>query len=172
MYIGILINIKRLQQNQAGTWHENEVVLTSMRRDDVASTLIRRHFGTKCPLGRCFMGEGSFQVLSSSKSLLWVGCSSQSRNINSLSTRDKNSWICKQPTSWWGDSWEQIYSFRSWPPLDGSKNKNETVAFPKRVTTHGIKRICTHCKSCMFFHYIKFCYLPILHDPQDEIAFF
>ena len=22
-----------------------------MRRDDVASTLIRRHFGTKCPLG-------------------------------------------------------------------------------------------------------------------------
>ena len=29
-----------------------DVVLTSMRRDDVASTLIRRHFGTKCPLGQ------------------------------------------------------------------------------------------------------------------------
>ena len=29
---------------------ENDVVLTSMRRDYVASTLIRRHFDTKCPL--------------------------------------------------------------------------------------------------------------------------
>ena len=35
----------------AGIWCENDVVLTSMRRDYVASTLIRRHFGTKCPLG-------------------------------------------------------------------------------------------------------------------------
>ena len=26
-----------------------------MRRDDVASTLIRRHFGTKCPLGIVFL---------------------------------------------------------------------------------------------------------------------
>ena len=32
----------------AGIWCENDVVLTSMRRDDVASTLIRRHFHTKC----------------------------------------------------------------------------------------------------------------------------
>ena len=29
----------------------NDAVLTSMRRDHVASTLIQRHFGTKCPLG-------------------------------------------------------------------------------------------------------------------------
>ena len=35
----------------AGIWCENDVVLTSMRRDYVASTLIRRHFRTKCPLG-------------------------------------------------------------------------------------------------------------------------
>ena len=35
----------------AGIWYENDVVLTSMRRDYVASTLIRRHFDTKCPLG-------------------------------------------------------------------------------------------------------------------------
>ena len=34
-----------------GTQRENDVVLTSMRRDDVAATLIQRHFGTKCPLG-------------------------------------------------------------------------------------------------------------------------
>ena len=34
----------------AGTWRKNDVVLTSMRRDYVASTSIRRHFGTKCPL--------------------------------------------------------------------------------------------------------------------------
>ena len=37
----------------AGIWCENDVVLTLMRRDYVASTLIRRHFDTKCPLG-CF----------------------------------------------------------------------------------------------------------------------
>ena len=36
----------------AGIWCKNDVVLTLMRRDDVASTLIRRHFRTKCPLGR------------------------------------------------------------------------------------------------------------------------
>ena len=35
----------------AGIWCENDIVLTSMQRDDVASTLIRRHFFTKCPLG-------------------------------------------------------------------------------------------------------------------------
>ena len=35
----------------AGIWCKNDVVLTLMRRDDVASTLIRRHFRTKCPLG-------------------------------------------------------------------------------------------------------------------------
>ena len=35
----------------AGIWCENDVVSTSMRRDYVASTLIRRHFDTKCPLG-------------------------------------------------------------------------------------------------------------------------
>ena len=29
----------------------NDVVSTSMRRDDVASTLMRRHSGSKCPLG-------------------------------------------------------------------------------------------------------------------------
>ena len=38
-------------RDPAGIWCQNDVELTSMRRDDVASTLIRRHFGTKCPLG-------------------------------------------------------------------------------------------------------------------------
>ena len=37
----------------AGIWCENDVGSTSMRRHHVASTLIRRHFGTKCPLGTC-----------------------------------------------------------------------------------------------------------------------
>ena len=37
-----------------GIWCENDVGSTSMRRHHVASTLIRRHFGTKCPLG-CFI---------------------------------------------------------------------------------------------------------------------
>ena len=35
-----------------GIWCQNDVVSTSMRRDHVASTLIPRHFHTKCPLGR------------------------------------------------------------------------------------------------------------------------
>ena len=35
----------------AGIWCKNDVVLTSMRRHYVASTLTRRHFDTKCPLG-------------------------------------------------------------------------------------------------------------------------
>ena len=34
-----------------GIWCQNDVVLTSMRRDDVASTSRRRHFVTKYPLG-------------------------------------------------------------------------------------------------------------------------
>ena len=40
-----------LPKSPADIWCENDVVLTSMRRDHVASTLIQRHFGTKCPLG-------------------------------------------------------------------------------------------------------------------------
>ena len=35
----------------AGIWCQNDVVSTSMRRNHVASTLIRRHFRPKCPLG-------------------------------------------------------------------------------------------------------------------------
>ena len=35
----------------AGIWGQNDVVSTSMRRNHVASTLTRRHFRTKCPLG-------------------------------------------------------------------------------------------------------------------------
>ena len=38
-------------QFPADIWCKNDVVLTSMRRDHVASTLIQRHFDTKCPLG-------------------------------------------------------------------------------------------------------------------------
>ena len=38
----------------AGTQHQNDVVSTSMRRDHVASTLIRRHFNVVCPLGALF----------------------------------------------------------------------------------------------------------------------
>ena len=37
-------------QTPAGK-HQNDVVSTSMRRDHVASTLIRRHFNVVCPLG-------------------------------------------------------------------------------------------------------------------------
>ena len=40
-----------LSRSPAGTSRKNEIVLTSMQRDDIASTSIRYHFGTKCPLG-------------------------------------------------------------------------------------------------------------------------
>ena len=39
---------------QVGIWSQNDVVSTSMRRDDVASTFIRRHFHVMCPLGSFF----------------------------------------------------------------------------------------------------------------------
>ena len=42
---------QRLGHHPAGIWCRNDVVSTSMRRNHVASTLIRRHFRTKCPLG-------------------------------------------------------------------------------------------------------------------------
>ena len=35
----------------AGTWRRNDVVLTSMRRDYIASASVRRHFDVMCPLG-------------------------------------------------------------------------------------------------------------------------
>ena len=35
-----------------GIWCQNDVVLTSMRRDHVGSTLTRRHFYVMCPLGK------------------------------------------------------------------------------------------------------------------------
>ena len=50
--------MKHFGFSPAGIWCQNDVVLTSMRRDDVASTLIRRHFHTKCPLGRISVRSG------------------------------------------------------------------------------------------------------------------
>ena len=40
-----------MEPNLAGTSRLNDVVLTSMRRNYVASTPIRRHFYVMCPLG-------------------------------------------------------------------------------------------------------------------------
>ena len=51
----IFYDIHGIMLIPAGIWCQNDVVLTSMRRDDVASTLIRRHFHTKCPLGSHFV---------------------------------------------------------------------------------------------------------------------
>ena len=48
----------------AGTRRQNDVVLTSMRRDDVASTSVRRHFGTICPLGYHDVASTSVQHFS------------------------------------------------------------------------------------------------------------
>ena len=42
--------LKKVGLFPAGTQHQNDVVSTSMRRDHVASTLIRRHFNVVCLL--------------------------------------------------------------------------------------------------------------------------
>ena len=47
----ILYHIYVLLIYPAGIWCQNDVVSTSVRRNHVASTLIRRHFRIKCPLG-------------------------------------------------------------------------------------------------------------------------
>ena len=51
MAIQVRVGRKTLRRYPAGIWCQNDVVLTSMRRHHVASTSIRRYFGTKCPLG-------------------------------------------------------------------------------------------------------------------------
>ena len=50
VHVKMWIPSKRTSPDPAGTWRINDVVLTSMRRDNVALTSIRRHFGTKYPL--------------------------------------------------------------------------------------------------------------------------
>ena len=60
----VLLTTSHFQQSEiswcimlpVGTQDKNDAVLTSMRRDDVASTSIRRHFDTICSLG-FFHGE-------------------------------------------------------------------------------------------------------------------
>ena len=51
-----------IPRNPAGTQHQNDVVSTSMRRDHVASTLIRRHFNVVCLLGRVTITEHSHVI--------------------------------------------------------------------------------------------------------------
>ena len=46
--------VKVIKTCPAGIWCQDDVVSTLMRRNHVASTLIRRHFRTKCPLGGHF----------------------------------------------------------------------------------------------------------------------
>ena len=52
LLIPMFISFHNISPNPAGTQHQNDVISTSMRRDHVASTLIRRHFNVLCPLGR------------------------------------------------------------------------------------------------------------------------
>ena len=47
----VLIDRVKVAHNPADKWYQNDVVLTSMQRDDVASTIIRHHFYVMCPLG-------------------------------------------------------------------------------------------------------------------------
>ena len=61
----------------ANTWRENDVVLTSMRRD-FAPTSIWRHFGTKCPLGQV---DSHFTILSEF-AFYWILKGEKERLIN------------------------------------------------------------------------------------------
>ena len=68
----------------AGIWCQNDVVLTSMRRDDVASTLIRCHFGTKCPLGILSpMRQGLFLFSGAGKFCLALWLRQLTRDVKS-----------------------------------------------------------------------------------------
>ena len=60
----------KIRNIPAGIWCHNDVILTSMRRDDVASTLIRRHFHTKCPLGYGLRGAGRVLYLHENVSMM------------------------------------------------------------------------------------------------------
>ena len=59
---GALTMICVLSRTPADIWCENDVGSTSMRRHHVASTLIRRHFGTKCPLGHHWNYYGNLKA--------------------------------------------------------------------------------------------------------------
>ena len=52
-----------VRTDQVGTQRENDVVSTSMRRDLVASTLIRRHFDVVCLLGNYFYALSGKKIL-------------------------------------------------------------------------------------------------------------
>ena len=58
----------------AGIWCQNDVVSTSMQRNHVASTLIRRQFRTKCPLGGWVRGAHGFERLSLRKCEYRAAC--------------------------------------------------------------------------------------------------
>ena len=71
----------------AGIWCKNDVVLTLMRRDDVASTLIRRHFRTKCPLGTHI---GSVVEMYSLTNIITMGTQLSDHMTSKLSQNDIN----------------------------------------------------------------------------------
>ena len=81
----------------AGIWCQNDVVLTSMRRTHVASTLIRRHFRTKCPLGMWFAHRITSWVVHLPYRLKWVGL---------ITASDQTLWGVHSCNSW---LWCYIY---------------------------------------------------------------
>ena len=74
------------------TQHQNDVVSTSMRRDHVASTFIRRHFNVVCPLGivsRLFGKMGD--MLFARPASIW------SENEHVVWTCTSNYFLCATP---------------------------------------------------------------------------
>ena len=90
----------------AGTQYQNDVVSTSMRRDHVASTLIRRHFNVVCLLGNVVGSLIQFCICYRSMSgvpnrmlwlcAVWSGFSHSLRGLLLLSRRRAGCAGCKQ----------------------------------------------------------------------------
>ena len=87
----------------AGTWRENDIAIMSMQRD-FASTLIWRHFGTKCPLGRVdshctILSEPTFYwILKGEKERLIILCKCAGKLQNGQYAHWSSFSICQNPT--------------------------------------------------------------------------
>ena len=105
----------KTQKYPAGIWCENDVVLTSMRRDYVASTFIRRHFDTKCPMGIVASMVGGSFVL----------------NVNECSLKEKK--LCHFYISQGGSNERKNFTYLK-AILSFRKHIFERIYYPEKQT--------------------------------------
>ena len=63
--IRAMFHLMNLNQGlyQAATWRRNDVVLTSMRRDEVASTSVQRYYDVMCLMSSFFYHKKDKQTI-------------------------------------------------------------------------------------------------------------